>query len=62
MYIIGLNRTSSFYFISREEERKKLEAKGIEVLQDSFDRLSSAANYVKELNGKNSRDRLNILI
>lgn len=62
MYIIGLNRATSFYFISREEERHNLESKGIMILKGNFDCLSAAANYMKELNDKHARARLNSVV
>lgn len=50
MYIVGLHSAQKFYFISKEEQREKLEEKGILVLNGSFDRITAAANAVKELN------------
>ena len=57
MYIVGLNCTEQFYFISKEEQRAKLEEKGILVLNTSFDRLTAAANLVKELNQKAEKNQ-----
>jgi hypothetical protein len=50
MYIIGLNSQQQFYFISTEDQRSKLEAKGILVLKKTYDRLTAAASVVRELN------------
>ncbi len=50
MYIIALNCEKHFYFISTEDQRRKLESRGILVLKNSYDRLTNAAAAVKELN------------
>ncbi len=55
MYIICLNSEKHFYFISTEDQRHKLEARGILVLNQSYDRLTVAAAAVKELNNQESR-------
>lgn len=55
MYIIGLNSEKHFYFISTEDQRHKLESRGILVLKDSYERLTAAAAAVKELNNKEAR-------
>lgn len=52
MYIIGLNSQQHFYFISTEDQRSKLEAKGILVLKKTYDRLTAAAAVVRELNNE----------
>lgn len=55
MYIIGLNSQQHFYFISTEDQRSKLEAKGILVLKKTYDRLTAAAAVVRELNDEKRR-------
>lgn len=55
MYIIGLNSEKHFYFISTEDQRCKLEARGILVLNQSYDRLTTAAAAVKDLNNQEAR-------
>ncbi|NLW46476.1 MAG: hypothetical protein GXY86_03955 [Firmicutes bacterium] len=52
MYIIGLNSQQHFYFISTEDQRSKLEAKGILVLKNTYERLTAAAAAVRELNNE----------
>lgn len=52
MYIIGLNNQQHFYFISTEDQRSKLEAKGILVLKNTYDHLTTAAAAVRELNNE----------
>lgn len=52
MYIIGLNSEKHFYFISTEDQRRKLESRGILVLNETYERLTGAAAAVKELNSK----------
>lgn len=56
MYIVGLNSKERFYFISRAEQREQLEEKGILVLNNTYDRITAAANAVKELNNKAERE------
>lgn len=55
MYIIGLNSEQHFYFISTEDQRRKLESRGIFVLNQSYDRLTTAATAVKELNNQETQ-------
>ncbi len=55
MYIIGLNSEKHFYFISTEDQRRKLESRGILVLNQSYERLTTAAAAVKELNSQETR-------
>lgn len=50
MYIVGLNNAAGFYFISRAEQRERLEEKGILVLNTVYDRITMAASAIKELN------------
>lgn len=59
MYIIALNSNQNFYFISRAEQREKLEEKGILVLNATYDRITMAANAVRELNHKAERENKN---
>ncbi|HBF38488.1 MAG TPA: hypothetical protein DDW50_14360 [Firmicutes bacterium] len=56
MYIVGLNSQQRFYFISKVEQRQELEEKGILVLNTTYDRITAAANAVKELNSKAERE------
>ena len=56
MYIVGLNRQQKFYFISRLEQRQELEEKGFSVLNNTYDRMTAAAEAVKELNSKVERE------
>lgn len=56
MYIVGLNSKQRFYFISWAEQREELEEKGILVLNNTFDRITAAANAVRELNNKVERE------
>lgn len=56
MYIVGLNSKQKFYFISWAEQRQELEEKGILVLNTTYDRITTAANAVKELNNKAERE------
>lgn len=37
MYIIGLNSEKHFYFISTEDQRHRLESRGIRVFNDSYE-------------------------
>lgn len=55
MYIIGLNSEKHFYFISTEDQRHRLESRGIRVFNDSYERLTTAAAAVKELNNEEVR-------
>lgn len=52
MYIISLNSQQHFYFISTEDQRGKLESKGILVLKNTYARLTAAAAAVRELNNE----------
>ena len=54
MYIIGLNSEQNFYFVSTEDQRSVLETRGIKVLSESYERLTTAAAVVKELNQKDA--------
>lgn len=55
MYIIGYNRANQFYFISTEEQRARLEASGVQVLSGGFDRITSAAAALRQLNHDTSK-------
>ncbi|HEX7714601.1 MAG TPA: hypothetical protein VF531_11340 [Bacillota bacterium] len=55
MYIIGYNRTNQFYFISKEEQRARLEASGVQVLTEEFAHITSAAAALRELNHETSK-------
>jgi hypothetical protein len=57
MYIVGLNSKQRFYFISRAEQRERLEEKGILILNATYDRITAAADVVRELNNKAERER-----
>jgi hypothetical protein len=57
MYIVGLNHAKRFYFISKEEQRERLEENGFFILDHSYERITTAANAVKELNEKAARER-----
>ncbi|NLY76230.1 MAG: hypothetical protein GX075_13185 [Firmicutes bacterium] len=52
MYIIALNSEKDFYFVSTQDQRQNLEARGISVLDGSFEKLTAAAVVVKELNNR----------
>jgi hypothetical protein len=56
MYIVGLNSKQRFYFISRAEQREELEDKGILILNHTYDRITAAANAVRELNNQVERE------
>jgi hypothetical protein len=62
MYIVGLNSQQRFYFISKAEQRKELEEKGILVLNTTYDRITAAATAVKELNNKAERESRGTLL
>ncbi|HBE78811.1 MAG TPA: hypothetical protein DDW65_13700 [Firmicutes bacterium] len=62
MYIVGLNSKQRFYFISRAEQREKLEEKGILILNATYDRITAAADVVRELNNKAERERRTSII
>jgi hypothetical protein len=62
MYIVGLNSKERFYFISRAEQRQQLEEKGILVLSPTYDRITAAANVVRELNNKVEQDNRSKLL
>ncbi len=57
MYIVGLNSKEKFYFISREEQREQLEEKGILVLNTTYERITAAADAVRELNNEVEKGR-----
>lgn len=61
MYIVGLNSKERFYFISRAEQRQELEEKGILILNATFERITAAAEAVRELTSKAERERHSIL-
>jgi hypothetical protein len=56
MYIVGLNSKQKFYFISRAEQKEELEDKGFLILNNTYDRITAAANAVRELNNKAERE------
>jgi hypothetical protein len=62
MYIVGLNSKQRFYFISRAEQREELEDKGILILNYTYDRITAAANAVRELNNKAERESRSTLL
>lgn len=62
MYIVGLNSKQRFYFISRAEQRKELEEKGILILNNTYERITAAAIAVKELNNKAERESRSTLL
>jgi hypothetical protein len=62
MYIVGLNSQQRFYFISKLEQRQELEEKGFMVLNTTYERLTAAANAVRELNSKAERESRGTLL
>ncbi len=62
MYIIGLNSQQRFYFISKLEQREELEEKGFQVLNTTYEKITAAADAVRELNSKAERDNRRTLL
>ncbi len=62
MYIIGLNSQQRFYFISKLEQREELEEKGFQVLNTTYEKITVAADAVRELNNKAERENRRTLL
>ena len=62
MYIIGLNSQQRFYFISKLEQREELEEKGFQVLNTTYEKITVAADAVRELNNKAERGNRRTLL
>jgi N-dimethylarginine dimethylaminohydrolase len=62
MYIVGLNSQQRFYFISKLEQREELEEKGFQVLNTTYEKITAAADAVRELNNKAERENRRTLL